>query len=79
MKNLKEQLKKSKPHELGTMIGLVLGEYPTVTQSLELSNKVSEIFGIDCTIEDVLRYQENQQPREDFELESRRHEFGHHY
>ena len=78
MKSLKKQLKKSKVKlsDLGLYLKLVYLEYPEVEAPQELAEKVSAEFNVVCTKKDVLGYLDLHVQYEDYELESRRQQYG---
>jgi len=79
MMNLKTQSQKSevKLSEIGNMLKLISMEYPQHSNDAKmLAILIEEEFDVICTEADVKGYHELHIIHEDFELESKKQEFG---
>jgi len=66
--------------ELDVMIPLVQEEYPEATSNQDIAKLVSDIFKVQCSFMDIAGYTECQFiANQDYELESKRQEYGHSY
>lgn len=81
MKNLKEQSIKLevKISDLGDMLKMISLVYPKIKDSENLAILVSKNFEVICTKEDIEGYYKQLIQTEDFELESRKQEYGINY
>lgn len=62
--------------QLGMMMRLVAPEMANPNDSIAMANLISETFDVDCTAENIEDYESAHILVEDFELESRRTEYG---
>lgn len=78
MSNLKQQLNKSNTQlsDLGLFIKLTNMADPEITSPEDLAKSISEEFGVQCSMEDINNYYSQHIVNEDYELESRRQEYG---
>lgn len=61
---------------LGIYLKTISQKYPDVKKSDALATKISSEFGVVCTSEDIRGYAALHIQHEDYELESRRQEYG---
>jgi hypothetical protein len=88
MKNLEKKSLKSEiqVYEIGDMLKLIALEHPEIKDYEKLSQIISSKFNVICTPDDIQRYeytlnvykhkQDKYYIKEDYELESRRQEYG---
>lgn len=78
MENLEILSKKSEVtlDEVAHMVRLIGLEHPGVQNPILLQKLIKENFNVDCEVELIGHYLDLDSLSEDFELESRRHEYG---
>jgi hypothetical protein len=75
MENLNKIKRKVTLEEIGLYLRIIAMDYGTMSNK-EYAELVTEHFDVYCTEEDVNNYHQLSIISEDYELESRRHEYG---
>ena len=67
---------KTDQDELDLQFNLIKLEYKTVTSPVELTRLLNHTFETTYSVQEIITYMDSLKPTEDFELESRKHQYG---